>query len=199
MFTGIITAKTKVSYTKQLKEGTEASFKTPEGWDDLEIGESIAVNGVCLTVSSINEREWTALLMPETLSKTSFHKNMPENVNLERALPLNQRLSGHIVQGHVDGVGKIIKVDKTNGYTISIEFPPENASLVIYKGSITIDGVSLTITSCEGNVLKVALIPHTLTTTTLGILQKDDLVNIEFDVIGKYVTKFLTIEAHAKS
>jgi riboflavin synthase len=200
MFTGIINAKTQINNTKKLKDGLEVDFKTPSGWDDLVLGESIAVNGVCLTVASMSEYEWTVLLMPETLAKTSFQKNMPKIVNLERAMPLTERLSGHIVQGHVDGVGKVVKVDPTSGYTISIEFPIENASLVIYKGSITIDGVSLTVTSCKENVLSVALIPHTLETTTLGSLQPDDFVNLEFDVIGKYVAKFLTVEkAHAKS
>ena len=96
-------------------------------------------------------------------------------------------------------MGKVTKVNNTNGYAISVEFPASNSSLVIYKGSITIDGVSLTVTSCVKNVLEVALIPHTLSSTTLGSLKEGDLVNLEFDVIGKYVTKFLSKENHAKS
>lgn len=192
MFTGIITAKTKMHYTKQLKEGLEVSFETPKGWDDLVLGESVAVNGACLTVASLTNDQWTVVLMPETLARTSFQKGMPEVVNLERALPLSERLNGHIVQGHVDGVGRVVTVDTDTDYTISVKFPKEDASFVIYKGSITIDGVSLTVASCEDSVLTVALIPHTLGATTLGSLQKNDLVNLEFDVIGKYVAKFLS-------
>lgn len=198
MFTGIITATTKVKFTKKIKEGLEVSFKTPKGWGDLVLGESIAVNGVCLTIFALADDEWSTLLMPETLSKTSFQNGMPKLVNLERALPLSDRLSGHIVQGHVDGVGRVTHIEKSDGYVVSVEFPAENTELVIYKGSITIDGVSLTVTQCKENVLSVALIPHTLTATTLGNLQKNDLVNLEFDVIGKYVAKFLAQRSDTK-
>jgi riboflavin synthase len=193
MFTGIITAETQIKQSKQLKQGLEVTFITPKNWDDLKIGESIAVNGVCLTIASMNDTEWTALLMPETLSKTSFKKSIPKTVNLERALPLTERLSGHIVQGHVDCVGKVIELNANEEYLLSIEFPLENSALVIYKGSITINGVSLTVTSSTENVLQVALIPHTLKSTTLGSLKKNDLVNLEFDVIGKYITKYLSL------
>lgn len=197
MFTGIISATAQVIATTQVKDGLQATFEMPSGWDDVVLGESIAVNGVCLTVSALHDGSWSALLMPETLSVTSFHKGMPNSVNLERAMPLTERLSGHIVQGHVDGVGKVVKVDTTDGYEISIEFPAISAGLVVYKGSITIDGVSLTVTKLAKNILRVALIPHTLASTTLGNLQKNDIVNLEFDVIGKYVANLLQQENHA--
>lgn len=194
MFTGIITATTNVNFTKQLKQGRKVGFKKPAGWDDLVLGESIAVNGACLTVESLSDDEWTAVLMPETLAKTSFHDAMPAVVNLERALPLTERLSGHLVQGHVDGVGKVVQVRQNDDYVIAIEFPADQASLVIYKGSITVDGVSLTVSACKRNTLEVSLIPHTLSATTLGRLQLNDAVNLEFDVIGKYVTRFLSLQ-----
>lgn len=199
MFTGIITAKAQVNYAKQLKEGMEVSFERPKGWDDLEIGESIAVNGVCLTISSMTSSEWTAFLMPETLSVTSFGSGMPPVVNLERALPLSYRLSGHIVQGHVDGIGTVQKINKEDGYVISIEFDAQYAGLVIYKGSVTINGVSLTVSACHDNVLEVSIIPHTLSETTLGDLKEGDHVNLEFDVIGKYVANILKQEPYAKN
>jgi riboflavin synthase len=199
MFTGIITAKAQVNYAQQLKEGMKVGFKTPEGWGDLEMGESIAVNGVCLTIDSITSDEWTAFLMPETLAVTSFGRGMPTMVNMERALPLSHRLSGHIVQGHVDGTGTVTQINKDDGYVLSIEFDGQYAGLIIHKGSVTIDGVSLTISACHGNVLEVSLIPLTLSETTLGDLQIGDLVNLEYDVIGKYVANILKQENHAKN
>lgn len=199
MFTGIITAKAQVNYAKQLKDGMEVGFKTPEGWNDLEIGESIAVNGVCLTITSITSEEWTAFLIPETLAVTSFGGGMPQIVNLERALPLSHRLSGHIVQGHADGTGTVTQIIKDDGYVIAIEFNPQYAGLVIHKGSVTIDGVSLTISAVHENVLEVSLIPLTLSETTLGNLQEGDKVNLEYDVIGKYVANILKQENHAKN
>ena len=199
MFTGIITAKAQVNYAKQLKEGMKVGFKTPEGWGDLEIGESIAVNGVCLTIDSITSDEWTAFLMPETLAATSFGGGMPAVVNMERALPLSHRLSGHIVQGHVDGTGKVMRINNDNGHVVSIAFDDKYAGLVIHKGSVTINGVSLTISAVRENVLEVSLIPLTLSETTLGDLRDGDLVNLEFDVIGKYVANILKQENHAKN
>ncbi len=194
MFTGIITAKAKVLSQTKVKAGLEVNFARPKGWDDLVLGESIAVNGVCLTVASMTNDTWTALLMPETLSVTAFKDGLPNEVNLERAMPIGERLSGHIVQGHVDGVGEVAKIDKTDGYVISVEFSKDNASLVIYKGSITVNGVSLTVTECTNSSLSVALIPHTLEHTTLGLLKQGSLVNLEFDVIGKYVARFMEVQ-----
>lgn len=191
MFTGIITATTPVKHVERLDGGLKITFQTPKGWNDLVLGESIAINGACLTVAELGDSTFTMFLMPETLDKTSFKNKVPEVVNLERALALGDRLGGHMVQGHVDGVGKVTSVDATDGYTIEVKFPAENEPFVIHKGSITIDGVSLTVASCKDNSLRVALIPHTLAHTTLGRLQAGDAVNLEFDLLGKYIAKML--------
>ncbi len=191
MFTGIITNTTPI--TKQLpsNDGLTLTFKRPSGWDDIELGESIATDGACLTVAALSKDTYDCYLMQETLNKTSFGSNVPKRVNLERSLSVSDRFSGHFVQGHVDGVGKIANVDKSNGCVVSVEFPVEFANIVIYKGSITINGVSLTVAKVVDNVLSVALIPHTLKETTLGELTNGDAVNLEFDVIGKYVAKII--------
>jgi riboflavin synthase len=199
MFTGIITATAKVNYSEQLKSGLKVQFEKPVGWDNLVLGESIAVNGVCVTITELAESQWEAFLMPETLAKTSFKEGLPETVNLERALLASDRLSGHIVQGHVDGVGHVSAVETDGDYLLSIEFSTESKPPVVYKGSITINGVSLTVAKVVSNVATVALIPHTLEHTTLASLKVGDTVNLEFDMIGKYVTNFLEQSDYAKS
>jgi riboflavin synthase len=198
MFTGIITETAPIKRTEKLENGLKLTFKKPK-WDDLELGESIATNGVCLTVTAIRDDEYDVFLMPETLSKTSFGHKIPERVNLERALSTGDRFGGHFVQGHVDGVGKVIKINKTNGHKIEIKFPAKNTQLVMYKGSITVDGVSLTIASCKEDLLSVALIPHTLQYTTLNTLKEGDMVNLEFDMLGKYVVNILGQKDYAAS
>ena len=157
------------------------------------LGESVATNGVCLTVAAIRETEYDCVAMPETLAKTSFGKQLPERVNLERSLTVKDRFGGHFVQGHVDGVGTVTVIDQSDGWRLSIKFDPANRELVIYKGSITIDGVALTITAVKEDELQVALIPHTLEQTTIGSLHVDDQVNLEFDVLGKYVINSLKV------
>lgn len=199
MFTGIITATTPVIESSQTDDGLEMVFKTPAGWDDIVIGESIATNGICLTVTEKTKDSYTVFLMPETLELTSFNKQLPSVVNLERALQIGERLSGHIVQGHVDCVGQVRKITTDDGYRIYINFPEKFRKLVITKGSITIDGVSLTVASVSGNTFSVAIIPHTLAETTLGKLKVNDLVNLEFDIIGKYAINSLKDTTYAKS
>lgn len=199
MFTGIITATAKVTHTKKLEDGIEVVFTRPKNWDDVVIGESIAVNGVCLTVTDLSKDSWSAVMMPETLAKTSFKTFVPKRVNIERAMQFSERLSGHIVQGHVDTTGTVSKIDTSDGHVVSVEFANKYRNLVIDKGSITIDGVSLTVTNCRRNTLQVALIPHTLDSTTLSDLQEGDRVNLEFDVIGKYVAKIIDKQNNAKS
>ncbi len=130
-------------------------------------------------------------MIPETLAKTAFGKKLPERVNLERSLQAQDRFGGHFVQGHVDDVGVVTKVDKSKGWRTSVQFDPTFHELVIYKGSITINGVSLTIAKAHADNLEVALIPHTTEHTTLGKLQAGDYVNLEFDVLGKYVLNSL--------
>ena len=191
MFTGIITHMAQVSARHDKTGGLVMTVQKPADWTDLELGESIATNGACLTVSKIREASYDYYLMPETLTKTAFGSKVPERVNLERSLSAEDRFGGHFMQGHVDDVGTVAKIDQHNGYTISVEFPADFAELVIYKGSIAINGASLTVASVQGNILTVALIPHTLEHTTLGSLKPGDKVNLEFDMLGKYVAKIM--------
>jgi riboflavin synthase len=191
MFTGIISNVSNVKNSQQTDDGLRLTFSKPLSWTDLELGESINTNGVCLTVEAIRDKEYDCLLVPETLRKTSFGASIPESVNLERALSLNGRLGGHFVQGHVDETAKVSDIKKSNGYEIFIEFSIESTNLVIPKGSVTVNGVSLTVASVDSNILSIALIPHTLEHTTFGKLISGDQVNLEFDMIGKYVQKIM--------
>ncbi len=191
MFTGIITDTAKITSHKQSKDGLRLTFQKPIGWDDLALGESIATDGVCLTVAEIRTNEYGCQLVPETLSKTSFGTMIPESVNLERSLSVKDRFGGHFVQGHVDGVGKVIKIDNADEYRLHISCNADKQDLVIYKGSITVNGVSLTIAELKGNTFSVALVPHTLKSTTLGLVKVGDEVNLEFDMIGKYIAKIM--------
>lgn len=188
MFTGIISNTTHILQTEPVEDGLKVRFERPGDWGDLQLGESIATDGVCLTVASLNEKEYECILIKETLEKTKFGTDIPAHVNLERAMKLNDRLSGHIVQGHVDDVGSIQKITKDDGWRIYITFASQFIPLVITKGSIAVDGVSLTIVAINANSFSVALVPHTLQHTTLGSLAEGSKVNLEFDVIGKYIT-----------
>lgn len=191
MFTGIITHVSAIKGSQKRDGGLTITFEKPNDWDDLVLGESVAADGVCLTVSAIRKGEYDCYLMPETLRKTSFGQKLPEAVNLERSLSMKDRFGGHFVQGHVDGVGKVVKVDEQDDYRLYIKFPSEAEELVIYKGSISINGVSLTVAEVKDDVLCVALIPHTLEHTTLDALKPGDAVNLEFDMISKYVAKIM--------
>jgi riboflavin synthase len=191
MFTGIITETTTVKRTKSSDDGLLVTFAMPMGWQDLKLGESINTDGACLTVAAIRDDEYDCMLVPETLSKTTFGISVPKTVNLERALAAGDRFGGHFVQGHVDGVGKVTNIDESDGYMLTIDFDKQYQSQVISKGSITINGVSLTVTDISDGSLSVALIPHTLQTTTHQTLKVGDPVNLEFDVLGKYVANLI--------
>lgn len=197
MFTGIITDTTHITDSQKHADGLTLQFEKPKTWDDLIIGESIATDGVCLTVASIDDATYSCVLMPETLRLTSFGKHVPTHVNLERSLKLSDRMGGHVVQGHVDHLGKVTKITKNNGVNLHISYDPAYDNLVVKKGAVTINGVSLTIASVANNVLSVALVPHTLEHTTLSQLEIGSLVNLEFDVVGKYIGKIM--EKYAKS
>jgi riboflavin synthase len=187
MFTGIISDTTNIRLSKTDESGMTLTFDTPATWNDLKEGESIATNGVCLTVAAIRQKEYDCVVIPETIARTSFGKKLPKKVNLERALRLNDRLDGHLVQGHVDGVGYISTIEQSDGKRLTITFDPKNRKLVVRKGSITVDGVALTVTLISKDTFEVALIPFTLKNTTLSTLEVGDAVNLEFDIIGKYV------------
>lgn len=203
MFTGIVTHTTSVARVTPDKGGLKLSFKRPAEWTDLQLGESVSTNGACLTVAALRPKEYDVFLMPETLKKTSFGQSIPKEVNLERALGVGERFGGHFVQGHVDGLGTVTKIDTTDGHRIAVEFPAEFRELTVPKGSIAINGVSLTIAALKDSVLEVAIIPHTLKHTTLDSLAVGDHVNLEFDMIGKYAVSVMKIrdaemEAYAK-
>jgi len=190
MFTGIVETQSAVYAHPAGEQTMKLVIVRPTGWD-LQIGQSIAVNGACLTVTKFTEDSFTVVLMSETLRKTSFGSKVPEVVNLERAMLATDRFEGHIVQGHVDTVGEVTGILEGDGqYELSISFDASFDTLVVPKGSITIDGVSLTVVKADLAKLSVALILHTLKETTLGELREGDNVNLEFDVIGKYLQKF---------
>jgi riboflavin synthase len=162
--------------------------------EDTKIGDSIATNGVCLTVKEISTNSFKAELMGETLAKSNLGVlKTGDKLNLERALRLSDRLGGHIVSGHIDGVGKIISIkEESNGTWFSISAPKEVLKYIIYKGSIAIDGISLTVAYVDDLVFKVSVIPHTLGNTILPFKKVDSKVNLECDLVGKYIEKLFT-------
>ena len=160
----------------------------------LQEGESIAVNGVCLTAREITAETFAADLSPETVERSSLGSLRPgTRVNLERAMTPASRFGGHIVQGHVDGVGKLVALDPLpdGNYWLSVDLPPDLARYVVSKGSIALDGISLTVARLDGQRVGVAIIPHTYENTSLGDLRPGDPVNVECDVLAKYVEKLL--------
>jgi len=192
MFTGIIEVKTAVaSFDTDTHLGVATlTIEKPKEWE-LESGQSIAVNGACLSVIQYEEETFSVELIPETLRKTTFGLRIPAKVNLERAMRADGRFEGHIVQGHVDTTGKVNAVTKNDGvHSIMLSYDGRFDPLVIEKGSITIDGVSLTVVDVGEGQCCVHLIPHTIECTTLGLVDEGDVINIEFDIIGKYLNRF---------
>lgn len=193
MFTGIVEELGAIRAVRRGAASAVLSIGAAEVLSDLKIGDSVAVNGVCLTVTSLDDGGFTADVMHETLSRSSLGALVPgSRVNLERAMPANGRFGGHIVSGHIDGTGKIASVrpdDNALWYTISAA--PEQLRYIVEKGSITIDGISLTVAAVDEVSFSVSLIPHTAAVTTLGKKRAGDIVNLETDIIGKYVEKLL--------
>lgn len=194
MFTGIIEA---TGYIKRLEiNGSNISFwvESPLA-NELKIDQSVSHNGVCLTVEAMEGPMHKVTAIDETLTKTNLgFLRDGDAVNLERCMQLNGRLDGHIVQGHVDSTAVCKAVDQKDGSTeFSFVFDEKFAALVIEKGSITLNGISLTIFNVTTNEFKVAIIPYTIQHTNLNQLKKDDLVNIEFDMIGKYVNRMVAL------
>ncbi len=190
MFTGIIEEVGKVSTITDKKIIISAQTVL----NGTKIGDSISVNGVCLTVTKINTNSFDADISPETMKVTAFgNLKTGSAVNLERAMSADGRFGGHIVSGHIDGLGKVKSILKENDfYRISIELPAELAKYTVKKGSISIDGISLTIADIKANIISVSVIPHTFKNTNLQNLRIGDFVNIETDILGKYVEKFLS-------
>ncbi len=196
MFTGIIEEIGIVKDFKQISNGAEITISCSKVLNDTKIGDSIAINGVCQTVIEMSENSFMAEVSPETLNVTNFLSlKSGERVNLERALKLNERIGGHLVQGHVDSVAKLISAKKdTDFYIMKFEVADNAKRYIIKKGSITINGISLTVAEIEGNFITVAVIPHTYENTNLSELKTGDNVNIETDVFAKYIEKFLLNE-----
>lgn len=201
MFTGIVEEIGKVV---NIKKGAKSSVITVQGkkvFQNLNIGDSVAVNGVCLTVTTYSNDTFTADIMNETLNRSSLGSlGSGSYVNLERAMLANGRFGGHIVSGHIDGTGTIVKIQKDDNatwYTISTS--KDLMKYIVNKGSITIDGISLTVAKVDDKSFSVSIIPHTNKETILSHRLVGDIVNLENDIIGKYVEKLISIEDKKKS
>lgn len=200
MFTGIIEELGKL---RGIKKGSKSALLDIEGTKvvaDVRLGDSIAVNGVCLTVTGFTGNNFTADVMYETLQRTNLGALRPgEQVNLERALRVGDRLGGHIVSGHIDGVGSIVSQTREDIAVVTrIVASPEVLKYIIVKGSVAIDGISLTVVGVDQSSFAVSLIPHTAKLTTLGFKKTGDKVNLEGDVLGKYVERLLTNPADSR-
>lgn len=200
MFTGIIE---EIGIIKNVKKNNKSSIITIQGkkiFEDINIGDSISVNGVCLTVTTFSNEIFTADVMNETLSRSSLGSLQNGSyVNLERAMSASGRFGGHIVSGHIDGTGKIIKIKRDDNaiwYTVTVE--NNLIKYIVEKGSIAIDGISLTVVNVNENSFSVSIIPHTSQETILSHRLVGDIVNIENDIIGKYVEKLITFEKNKK-
>jgi riboflavin synthase len=197
MFTGLIEEVGKVSAVSDANGTRRITLGAPRTAGQLREGDSVSVSGVCLTALAVSDRSFSADLAAETLARTSLSRIEPgASVNLELAMPSDNehRFGGHVVQGHVDGVGHLASLTKIHGredYWLTVTLPKELVRYVVEKGSITIEGISLTVASVEGVKVKVAIIPHTYSATNLRELKNGDPLNIEVDVMAKYVEKML--------
>jgi riboflavin synthase len=191
MFTGLIEDTGRVASFHRRGEAGVLVVETSLPTAELAIGDSVAVNGACLTVTARSDRTLTFDVSPESISRTSIGKLCSgSRVNLERALRIGDRLGGHIVSGHIDCGGQLIRSENRSGnYQLQFTLPPEHARYLVEKGSVTIDGISLTVNAVSHDGFSVNIIPHTYSSTTLGQLRVGDKVNIETDIIGKYVER----------
>jgi len=196
MFTGIILGKGTVVEKRSSGSGMIFSLESDFDLSDPEEGESIAVNGVCLTAKNISTTRFTVDVSPESLARTNLGKlTVGNKVNLERALRLSDRLGGHMVSGHVDAVSTVLERRPVGNFVrFTFDVSQGLGKYIIEKGSIAIDGTSLTVNSCDNKTFSIVVIPHTLEVTRLGTLREGDSVNIEVDLIGKYVEKMLQAE-----
>ena len=194
MFTGIVEEVGAVTAVDRGRHSAVLTIRAHAVLEDAKVGDSIAVNGICLTVTGRTAEHFTADVMHETLDRSALAGLRPgTQVNLERAMAAGGRFGGHIVSGHVDGVGRVQSVrrdDNAVWYTVSA--PPHLLRYIVEKGSITVDGISLTVARVDGNSFAISAIPHTVAQTVLRNRRPGDLVNLENDIIGKYVEKLLT-------
>ena len=192
MFTGIIEEIGTIRGIKRGNRSVVLEVQAKKVLEDLHVGDSIATNGVCLTVISFANGSFCADVMPETLRRSSLGQLRPgSRVNLERAMAADGRFGGHIVSGHIDGTGKITEIKEDSlAIWYTIEASPEILRYIVEKGSVAIDGISLTVAKVTQTTFSVSTIPHTRKITTLGERKKGDMVNLENDIVGKYVEKF---------
>lgn len=196
MFTGIIEEIGKIKSVTRESRSIRLTVAVDKILEDIKIGDSICTNGVCLTVTSFDNSSFSADVMPETMYRTSFkHLKVNDPVNIERAMPANGRFGGHIVSGHIDGTGIITKMTKDDrAVRITIQTDPEITRGIVEKGSIAIDGISLTVTDVSYDKFGVSIIEHTQDMTTLSRKKVGDIVNLENDIIGKYIEKFIGVK-----
>lgn len=201
MFTGIIEELGIIKNISMRGSSGQIAIRTKKVLEGTKIGDSIAVNGICLTVTSLQKDGFTADVMAETVRRSSLcAASGGQEVNLERAMAADGRFGGHIVSGHIDGTGKITSYRKEeNAVWVTIETTPEIMALIVEKGSVCIDGISLTVASVDSSSFQVSVIPHTGEETTLLKKKPGDPVNLENDVIGKYVQKLLGLEKNTKT
>ncbi len=192
MFTGIIETLGTVTGAHTIGGGKRLAVDAGLPLDGTRIGDSIAVNGACLTVVELSSRRFSADVSPETLNKTTFNEiKIGQRVNIERAMRLSDRLDGHLVSGHIDEIGAIRSMDKQgNAIVVTVDVPAVLGKQMIAKGSVAMDGISLTINTCGETFFSVSIIPHTAKGTTIGFYRPNTRVNIETDMIGKYVAHF---------
>jgi riboflavin synthase len=189
MFTGIVRERGRVASVEQQDDGVRLVIAAPETASSLAVGDSVSVSGACLTATAVSNGSFSATAVSETLSRTTLGRLAAGGeVNLETATRAGDPLGGHFVQGHVDAVGRVASFEDGR---LWVEAAPEILRYCVEKGSITVDGVSLTIAGLRGGAFEVALIPHTLEVTTLGALEAGDEVNLEVDVLAKYVEKLI--------
>jgi riboflavin synthase len=189
MFTGIVRERGRVASMRQEPEGLRLEIDAPETASQLGVGDSVSISGACLTAIAVLNGRFSVTAVAETLDRTTLGRLAPEDeVNLETATRAGDPLGGHFVQGHVDAVGRIASVDDGR---VWVEAEPAILRYCVEKGSITVDGVALTIAALRGDAFEVALIPHTLEVTTLGAVAPGDEVNLEVDVLAKYVEKLI--------
>lgn len=201
MFTGLIEETGDVQNIVHGAKSCKITIKAKKVLEDVKIGDSIAVNGTCLTVVDFGSSFFTADVMPETVKRTILAKlKNGDIVNLERTMALGDRFGGHIVSGHIDGLGEIVNMKKDdNAIVIAIKVSSEVVKYIIEKGSVAIDGISLTVVSVDSESFSVSIIPHTAAMTNLYYKKAGDYVNIETDVIGKYVERLLSFDSKKDS
>ena len=198
MFTGIIEGLGNIAAIRSSGQGNRVTIEADFSLDQTKIGDSISVSGACLTAVKIEGRRFEVDVSPETVNTTTFDKaHVGDRVNLERAMRFSDRIDGHLVSGHIDGIGTIKQREiVSNAIIVTIEVGEPLTRYLIAKGSVAVDGISVTINSCDAKSFSISIIPLTAKMTTIGIKDKGDRVNVETDMIGKYVERFLTGISH---